>query len=201
MTTLIVTIALTLVGASVSFVGIILSKEQRVSEFRLSWLEALREDIACLIARALAIHEKNRNAVGYLASDSPLGMKLSEDFLEINKVSVRIRLRLNPNKEAQKAVILLLDESEKLFAMDIEKNPFGQIDDLTTRITSASQKLLRSVWDEVKRGEPAFQMAKWTALGIALLALALLACGLYFQVRLANQQIPPAPKCAQQITP
>jgi len=77
MTTLIVTIALTLVGASVSFVGIILSKEQRVSEFRLSWLEALREDIACLIARALAIHEKNRNAVGYLASDSPLGMKLS----------------------------------------------------------------------------------------------------------------------------
>jgi hypothetical protein len=201
MTTLLVTIALALVGALVSFVGIILSKEQRVSEFRLSWLEALRDDISSLIARALAIHAAHRNEGGPPVANSQMGMRLIEDFLEINKVSVRIRLRLNPRKETHKPVILLMNEIEGLFGKGIEKAPFQQIDDLTTRVTNASQQLLRSVWEEVKNGEPAFRVTKWTALGVAIIALALLAFGIAFQVSQANRTPPPISKCSQQVAP
>ena len=201
MTTLLVTIALALVGASVSFVGIILSKEQKVSEFRLNWLEALRDDIASLIARALAIHAVHRNAGGPPISNSPIGIKLTEDFLEINRVSVRIRLRLNPKKQTHMPVILLMDEIEDLFGKGIANAPFEQIDELTTRVTKASQQLLRSVWEEVKNGEPTFQVTKWVALGVALISLGLLAFVVVLQVRQTNRTLPPTSNCTQQIAP
>jgi hypothetical protein len=201
MTTLLVTIALALVGASVSFVGIILSKEQKVSEFRLNWLEALREDIVSLIARALAIHAAHRNAGGPPIANSQMGMRLTEDFLEINKASIRIRLRLNPRKESHKPVILLMDEIETLFGKGIEKTPFEQIDELTTRVTNTSQQLLRSVWEEVKNGEPAFQVTKWITLGVAIIALVILAFGMAFQVSQANRTPLPTSKCMQSVSP
>jgi hypothetical protein len=199
MTTLLVTIALALFGASVTFVGIILSKEQRVSEFRLSWLEALREDIASLIARALAIHGVHVNAGGPPPANSQIGMKLTEDFLEINKVSIRIRLRLNPNKETHKPVILLMDEIEELFGKGIGNAPFDQIDKLADKVTDASQQLLKSVWEEVKNGEPAFRVTKWVALAISIIAIGLLAIGIYFQVNQAYRRSPPAQKSMQHI--
>jgi hypothetical protein len=201
MTTLLVTIALALVGALVSFVGIILTKEQRVSEFRLRWLEDLRIDIASLIARALAIHAAYWKAGGPPAINSQLEIKLREDFLEINQVSIRIRLRLNPNKDTHKPVIRLMDEIEGLFGKDIENVPFKQINELTDRITNASQKLLRSVWEEVKKGEPAFQVTKWIALGVAIIALVLLAFGVAFQFSQANHVHPPTSNCTQQTAP
>jgi hypothetical protein len=201
MTTLLVTIALALIGASVTFVGIILSKEQRVSEFRLSWLEALRTDIASLIARALAIHAVYWKYSGPPSKDSPISMKLAEDFLEINQVSVRIRLRLNPKKTSHEPVIALMDEIEDLFGKGIENVPFEQINDLTDRVTTASQQLLRSVWEEVKKGEPAFQITKWIALGIAVIALGLLIFGVAFQVHNAHHVPPTTPPCQRSPVP
>jgi len=126
-------------------------------------------------------------------------MKLTEDFLEINKVSIRIRLRLNPNKETHKPVILLMDEIEELFGKGIGNAPFDQIDKLADKVTDASQQLLKSVWEEVKNGEPAFRVTKWVALAISIIAIGLLAIGIYFQVNQAYRRSPPAQKSMQHI--
>ena len=183
MTTLVVTIAIALIGAFVSFVGVILSKEQKISEFRLSWIEALRDDLAYLIARVQAIHATLKGTPGPINIGTPQGLKLREEFLELTQASVRIKLRLNPKKESHKAVITLMDENEKLFETGIGNAAFDQIDDFASRITEASQQLLRSVWEEVKRGEPVFRVTKWISLAIAVLALLLLVVALSLQPR------------------
>ena len=94
-----------------------------------------------------------------------------------------------------------MDEIETLFGKGIEKTPFEQIDELTTRVTNTSQQLLRSVWEEVKNGEPAFQVTKWITLGVAIIALVILAFGMAFQVSQANRTPLPTSKCMQSVSP
>jgi hypothetical protein len=193
MTTLVIPIVLALVGALVSFVGMILAKEQKISEFRQSWLDALRSDIASLEARILAIHAAHS---AYRASCIKAGLdpveagndpafveKTKDDYLEINQASVRIRLRLNPEDQSHGRVISLMNDTEKQFKIgDPAETPFEAIDKLTTDITNASQKLLKDVWEEVKAGEPTFKKTKRIAFWIAIAASALLVFMVAFQI-------------------
>jgi len=43
------------IAGFVSILGLIISKEQKTSEFRQTWIDSLRSDIASLIARASAL--------------------------------------------------------------------------------------------------------------------------------------------------
>ena len=45
-----------LIAGVVSLLGLVISKEQKVSEFRQAWIDALRSDVASLISHVNAIH-------------------------------------------------------------------------------------------------------------------------------------------------
>ena len=82
-----------LITGLVSFLGLIISKEQKVSEFRQAWIDSLRSELAALISHANAIHGAGMAKLGSssetwkveelevaLAPDRPM------DYSEINRV-------------------------------------------------------------------------------------------------------------------
>lgn len=91
------TIAAALIAGLVSLLGLIISKEQKTSEFRQAWIDALRTELSAVIAHANAIH-------GAKAADfktpAELWKDVRDDYVGINEATARIRLRLNPNEPA-----------------------------------------------------------------------------------------------------
>jgi hypothetical protein len=49
-------VAAALIAGLISLLGLIISKEQKVSDFRQAWIDALRSDIAAVITHAQSIH-------------------------------------------------------------------------------------------------------------------------------------------------
>src|SRR5579864_3724332 len=89
------TIIAAFIAAVISLVGLLISKENKVSEFRQAWIDALREEIASVITHAHAIHG------AYLAkfpSNPEIWRNMREDFVKINEAWAKIKLRLNPDE-------------------------------------------------------------------------------------------------------
>ncbi len=71
------------IAATVSWLGLVISKETKISEFRQEWIDGLRKDIATLLGEATQYHA------------SVLGLAPTSSVLKINQLMARIRLRLN----------------------------------------------------------------------------------------------------------
>ena len=52
-----------LIAGGVSFAGLLITNQSKVSEFRQTWINALREDVATVITHALEIHAAKAVAV------------------------------------------------------------------------------------------------------------------------------------------
>src|ERR1700733_8509302 len=77
-----------LIAARVSYVGLLISKESSVSQFRQAWVDALREDIAELVGRYSTYPRAGHmNAAGR-----------SELDLATATVKARIQMRMNPGR-------------------------------------------------------------------------------------------------------
>lgn len=98
-----------------------------------------------------------------------------ENLKEARALLTRIELRLNP------------DEHTELLAAikEVQGNPNGPneaIDVRVRKLIAATQPVLKSEWERVKRGEKAFVWSKRAAIGIvaiALLAISALAVRAY----------------------
>jgi hypothetical protein len=91
-----------LIAGLVSLLGLIVSKEQKVSEFRQAWIDALRSELSSLIAHANAIHGAE---MANYQSPSEVWKVVRPDFVGINEAAARIRLRLNPKESEASAVL------------------------------------------------------------------------------------------------
>jgi len=106
------TIIAALITAVISFLGLIISKESKVSEFRQAWIDALRAEIAAVITHARAIY--------YAARLNPPGnstewQHFRDDTVASNDAWAKIKLRLNPKEDSSTALLQALDEHTKLF--------------------------------------------------------------------------------------
>ena len=150
-----------LVAGIVSLVVSILAKDQKTSEFRQAWIDALRNDASQLVAHfgvmkavAKIVRERPQSEINeYLISKQ-------EQFLELGMLVSRIRLRLNP------------DEHLELLRMlgDLETIRESEIDARAEQISVEAQDILKTEWDRVKRGEPSFvwlkRISKWGVLSV-----------------------------------
>lgn len=158
----------TLVGALISFVGLIVTKEAKVSEFRQEWINSLRSDLSTFLTNLTAV-------VG--ARDLPFNSriekfeKLQPYFSRLNESYYQIALRLNASetfsKQLQECIISLSEPvmgDAKIDMTAFERNRVVFI--------SLSNKLLKEEWGRVKKGEPAFRYTRlFTALTVAALLL------------------------------
>jgi hypothetical protein len=167
-------IGASIVAAMVSLVGLTVSKEQKVSELRQAWIDALRDDLAELVAHAHAIH--GASSAEY-KTRLELWVGVKENFSGINRVSASVQLRLNPTESAAQTILSCMKELEVLLSSD-QRIDFKALADIERRLVAEAQSFLKAEWERVKRGEPAYRWAKSTSwVGLILLVITLLYAG------------------------
>ncbi len=162
----IATIAAALIAGSFSYLALVVSKENKISELRQKWIDELREEIAEFIASLrLMDHDRGLLARG-LPSEAILKEKLTsfaQGYENCVLNTNKILLRLNPEGEKnQKSADVI---SELKFIQDAMSG--GKMDIATANIPKLrekSQALLRAEWKRVKKGEPIFYWSKYILL-------------------------------------
>ena len=152
-----------LIAGLVSLLGLIVSKEQKVSEFRQAWIDALRSEISALIAHAQAIHAVHIAGFG---SAQEAWKTARDDFFGINEAASSIRLRLNPKEEAAQAVLGQISALEEVFAPG-QLPRQQEILRIEKELVSAAQALLKKEWQRVQDGERVYRIARFAALAIS----------------------------------
>lgn len=167
------TIIAAVIAAIISLLGLLISKENKVSEFRQAWIDALREEIAAVIVHAHAIHG------AYLAKfpDNPeIWRNMRGDFVSINEAWAKIRLRLNPDEDPSKEILEALKKYEGIFLENNTAPDFSKLDEADRELLERTKVVLKEEWTRVKRGERTYRVATWLAgmlvvLGVLLLLL------------------------------
>lgn len=135
-----------LIAAAVAFVGVVVSKEQKVSEFRQAWIDSLRRDLSRFIALLEAKHN-------------------DETAIELSKKYNRIVLRLNPTKDTK--LRARVDDAYRAYRS-------ANMDQLATTITTLRndfQELFKMEWERVKAGERVYRTTKWVPLALVIIVL------------------------------
>jgi hypothetical protein len=184
----IATVVAALIASAISFVNLTLTKEQKTSEFRQAWIDALREDLATLFASTRAFARATQEAQGVKdrgENNSPFAMteqKISDLRYQVAETRYRIQLRLNP-KEAEHVELLRLMQvaiTKQQEVLDDRGNTENALQAIETAAAYAPQ-ILKSEWERVKKGELPFQLARnWIApliVGLSLVFIFLLWTG------------------------
>lgn len=166
-----------LIAGAVSLLGLVISKEQKVSEFRQAWIDALRTDVASLISHVNAIHGAIQ--AGFAGQGQKMWQYAREDFIGANSATANIRLRLNPSEEQCKEVLRLVSELER--EMAVGRMPdHARLDAIENELVASAQVLLKAEWMRVRKGELVYRVGKAVAAfailaGVGLLVYAALA--------------------------
>ncbi|MCY7264341.1 hypothetical protein [Pseudomonas protegens] len=149
-----------LIAGLISFVVTVLAKDQKVSEFRQAWIDALRNDAAELVSH-LAISALILKGQRILAQQGEVitGVEVAgyKEFVVVKGCVLRIRLRLNPKEHQQ-----LLSVLNKL---DIgEGGTIEHAESVLNEFTTEVQKVLKSEWGRVKKGELSIRCVRWGSL-------------------------------------
>jgi hypothetical protein len=157
-----------LIAGGVSLCGLLISNQSKVSEFRQTWINALREDIALLISQAFEIH-----AAGSVE-------EVSSSFSKVQEATARIRLRLNPAEVESKAIISAMAQLRERIHSE---STFEHVNTAVNELTEATQVVLKKEWRRVKSGEPFYCWTRRVLLiGLGLLVLITLytkGCGVW----------------------
>ncbi|HEV2804429.1 MAG TPA: hypothetical protein VGW57_05780 [Chthoniobacterales bacterium] len=150
-----------LVAGLFSFLNLVLSKEQKLSELRQAWIDGLREDLCSYFAALTAIQyidEVFRHEQGEKLDFVALSEAVREPHRDVVLSSNRILLRLSPNDRSpsHKKLIEELNASKRHF----NESRFSDAIRCIPAIRENGQLVLKSEWKRVKRGEPTFRLGK-----------------------------------------
>jgi hypothetical protein len=153
-----------LIGLIVAVATAVITKEQKVSEFRQAWIDGLRSDFAILIT---ALHECQHTAYSYrkitlkrIAKDNETD-NLNKNRFNTSKYINLVTLRLNPIKDVNliKKIINIEKFIESTFEIQV-------LDDLNSHNEKVCEKIielpeqfhsiLKAEWERVKIGEKRF---------------------------------------------
>lgn len=173
------------VSAFFGLIAAIISKENKVSEFRQKWVDELRSDVCSAIAHLAALQNLSWNAEVDKATTNAKdddqakynieNTKLSnEHIFGVNQALTSIKLRINEKDSGDREFLIQLKKLEKAFddiRTTIEKRSWQgkkALDDLPEyqkfleeekNFIVASKVILKSEWERVKKGEKVFN---WT---------------------------------------
>ncbi len=161
-----------LIAGTVSLLGLIISKEQKTSEFRQAWIDALRNDLVSYLTHLNAIHD----AIKIHYEDRATKLKtLQPLYLALNNSNFSILLRINKLEQNSIDLISTMN-SFILLSRDESDMTVDNIRPIEGKFLSVSQDVLKHEWNRVKGGEITFRIAKFLALIVVVLAL--VGCGI-----------------------
>lgn len=159
-----------IIAGLVSLLGLIIGKEQKVSEFRQAWIDELRK---CLVAYLV-----NINAI----SDS-LRLKKSGQTIDakdvvshyklLNEASNGIALRVNATEGPSQELLKAMKYFESIAGDNNSLTP-ENIRAAEQEFLEASRKLLKFEWKRVKRGEKIFVWTKNLAITFVSIMIVIL---------------------------
>ena len=180
-------IIIAFIAAIVSFLGLIISKEQKISEFRQIWINNLRNDISSLMGNLTEYNTR------WLVNEPGLDEIKFKNFLNENhslindllKLKHSISLRLN--KHEHEDILINMDEIYKSIVFPTKDNMGKDFQEKTEHFIFLSHKILKSEWERVKKGEPIFKFSKYLVL--SMIAVTVLYLGYKeFKVVSAHQE-------------
>lgn len=172
LTPAIATITAAVIAAFVGFLSLVITKEQKVSEFRQAWIDGLRSDIADAISAASTL-----TVILQKSSAAPSDAMLRE-WARFSASLSRIELRLNLKEEPHQSLNACIQDAQGLMRrMEAHSTDYDQSEweGLQDRVVEISQRLLKIEWDIVKTGEPFYQGVKvFLIVGLIVALLGLL---------------------------
>ncbi|MDQ0548209.1 hypothetical protein ACKVM9_002431 [Pantoea agglomerans] len=150
-----------LIAGFIAFIGMVITKENKISEFRQEWIKELRS----LIAKLYYLY-------GFIRLDSALNPKeRKEKNNEINEVIANINLHLNhgnksPHEEKLQEAITMLNG--KVESGETKMTPYFD------ELLKCSHLVLKEEWERVKKGEKSYIFIKDVLFVIGFFSLALL---------------------------
>lgn len=165
----IATVTAAFIAGLVAFLSSVLSKEQKTSEFRYTWLNSVLDDIAKFtgavqsISAAASSHYKSEGkekVQAFLADAEP-------QIRELLAAYYRARIRLYPQEH--QAVLEALERLQVLLLKDVPEP--AKVDPLIRDIVRESHDALKKEWSRVKRGETTFRWTKYISLGVIVLVV------------------------------
>ncbi|WP_242139003.1 hypothetical protein [Sphingomonas sp. TREG-RG-20F-R18-01] len=170
-------VSVALIGGAVSLVGLIISKEQKTSEFRQAWVDALRSEITAYLTSFNAIADGLQ--VNY-SSHADKVKAVGPLYSNFNAADFAITLGLNPNEDRSKDVISCMGRLKSL-ALDDSQMIGVNIRPIEIEFLRSSKELLKYEWNRVKKGEPIFSFAKYVAAIVVLASIVAILFGSYFK--------------------
>jgi hypothetical protein len=150
--------------AFASFLVTLISKEQKTSEFRQAWIDALREDLSQYVSLNLEIVNyyvnSKKDQPNHSEADQPNHLETFykeriEELIEIEALRHRILLRLNMKEEKHIELANLIEKINN-YGDHERRNEPKKIKELSSSIINLSQEILKTEWSRVKRGEWTF---------------------------------------------
>jgi hypothetical protein len=172
-------IAGALIAGLFGLVGLVIAKENKTSEFRQAWIDALRADIAGFTSaaqsfdyfeRARRLAEEKNDNNGELEYEKIL----ADVHQKLVQAQMSIRLRVNPNEidpAAKPRNDRLLADIEAI-RKSLTEADFDAAQPVLKSLHEVAAPILKAEWNRVKRGERSYVLAKYGAIALSVLALA-----------------------------
>jgi len=141
-----VTLVLGVITSVIASVTLIVTKENRISEFRQAWIDGQRADLAVAIATA--------NAYFHIRDVERKAACINEFFA----ARTRIALRDKPVGGEWTKTLIALDKLGKILTAGVP-NAFDILQ-ATSIVTGESRMPLKMHWETVKSGEPFYRRFK-----------------------------------------
>lgn len=174
-----VPLAAALVAGLFGLVGLVISKENKTSEFRQAWIDALRADVADFAASARAFayfKEAHSNEEASSTRELEYEKLLAAIYDKVAHAQIRIRLRVNPadSDAALSQLNAALLQAVACIRDDLNINKFAEAKERLSGLHEVAGPVLKAEWKRVKRGEPPYVLAKWSAVILIISAIAAL---------------------------
>lgn len=161
------------IAAAIALVVSVLTKENKISEFRQAWIEGLRTDVADLLGEFHVLEtaceislEPFSEVIDRRAAFDKFFVEHKVQYIKVDALCNRIVLRLNPSEHA--LVISKLTELESSVGSGTDKSLA-----LSLVLVQEFSVILKDEWARVKNGEPIYKDTKRVAVGTLLFAISL----------------------------
>jgi hypothetical protein len=157
-----------IIGALITLVGLIVSKESKVSEFRQAWIDSLRAELSSYLTNLSAVADARvidfKDARERFEKLQPFYSKLNESYYMI---AFRLNATEKPSEDLKSCMV-------RLSTAIRENNVDGNIiEGLKVEFINISNKLLKTEWKVVKLGERGFRATKWIIASFLIILIVL----------------------------
>jgi hypothetical protein len=163
-----VKIVITVIAAIVSFIGLIIAKDNKISEFRQAWINDFRSDVSSLMgcvsnissSRILSLNSESNNKTQTFLEDNQVL------FNQMHQLSYKLKFMLNPEKDIK--LITAVNDIESMIMHPDKLDDLNLYKSHTESLYLLSHITLKKEWERVKKGEVVYYLSK-IILGTALI--------------------------------